>query len=188
MNMRLHPLYKNLLILAIVVGPIVWLVLTEDGQRRTDLVLLSLFGKAEINLAVEHLTGDVTEADLRRLYPKLPLACANQATPYGDRLCTAEIGAFNQIPSRALAFYLEGERLRAVKVDYRPHYHALLQRQLAERLGKLAIRSEQRAGALAWKLEGGLLLMPAEEPNTDGEAALMWLSADALRSGAPAGG
>jgi hypothetical protein len=188
MRLRLHPLYKNLLILAIVVGPIVWLVLTEDGQRRTDLVLLSLFGKAEVKLAIEHLTGEVTEADLRRLYPELPLACAEQATPYGDRLCSVEIGAFNQIPSRALVLYLEGERLRAVKVDYRPRYHDLLQQQLAGRLDKLGIRGEPRDRALAWKVEGGVLLMPASEPKTDGEAALMWVSADALRGAAPAGG
>jgi len=180
MGYRLHPLYKNLLILAVVLGPIVWLMLTEDGQRRTDLVLLSLFGKSEVNLAIEHLNGEVTEADLRHLYPELPLACAERATPYGDRLCSAEIGAFNQIPSRALVLYLEGDRLRAVKVDYRPRYQEVLRQQLAGRLGKIGIRGEPREGALAWKVQGGLLLMPAEEPNMDGEAALMWLSADAL--------
>jgi hypothetical protein len=187
MRLRLHPLYKNLLILAVVLGPIVWLVLTDDGKRRTDLVLLALLDKAEVKLSIEHLRGDMTEADMRRLYPELPLACKDVSTPYGDRLCAAEIGAFNQIPSRALTLYLAGDRLRAVKVNYRPHYHDQLQRQLAERLGKLGIRGEPREGALAWKVDDGLLLMPVDEPQADGEAALIWLSAGALPRPAQSG-
>jgi hypothetical protein len=188
MQYRIHPLYKNLLILAIVLGPIVWLVLTEDGQRRTDLVLLALLGKPEIKLAVEHLTADVTEADLRRLYPDLPLSCSEGPNPYGDRLCGAKLGAFNQIPSHDVAFYLAGQRLRALKVNYRPHYHDSLKAQLAERLAKEGILAEVRGGALAWQVDGGVLLMPVEAPQDDREAALMWLSTEVLAGASVSGG
>ena len=65
MKLRLHPLYKNLLLLAMVLGPLYWLTLTEDGQIRTDVVLLTLFGKPELNLTIERLNSDLTEAQLR---------------------------------------------------------------------------------------------------------------------------
>ena len=76
MNLRLNPLYKKLLMLAIVIGPIFWLVFTDDGQRRTDLVMLHVFGDGgELNLAIEKLNSGMTEYQFRELFPDLALGC-----------------------------------------------------------------------------------------------------------------
>lgn len=180
MNLRLHPLYKKLLLLCIVLGPIVWLMLTEDGRRRTDIVMLHLFGKQELNLAVEHLSESMTEADFRSQFPDLELACSKASTPFGDRLCAADVGSFNAIPSRGFTLFLAGQDLRAAKLDYRPAYHETLVSQLTRRLGKGPDRTEAEAGAMSWHVSDGLLLMPAEPPESESEAALMWLSSSAL--------
>ncbi len=191
MTPRLHPLYKKSLLLTIVLGPIIWLVFTADGQRRTDLALLYLFGKGELNLAMERLHGEMTEARFRALFPDLGLICDEGANPFGDRLCTAEIGAFNAIPARAFTLFLRGDRLSAAKLTYRRAYHATLKQQLAGRLG----RPDQRSlsgpvfveGPLAWKVGKGLLLLSSKEPETDADAALMWLSETAVQQRRRAG-
>jgi hypothetical protein len=182
MNLRLHPLYKKLLLLFIVLGPIVWLMFTEDGRRRTDLVMLFLFGKQELNLAVENLRGSMTEADFRARFPHLDLDCAEAANAFGDRLCTADVGSFNAVPSRGFTLYLKGKALRAAKVSYRSPYHDTLLGQLTRRLGTAPERDPLRGNAISWQVADGLLLMPAREPESDGEAALMWLSAAAAES------
>jgi hypothetical protein len=181
MNLRLHPLYKKLLILAIVLGPIVWLMFTQDGRRRTDLVVLYLFGKQSLNLAIENLRGNMTEAEFRALFPDLEMGCADAANPFGDRVCVAEIGSFSAIPSRGFTLYLAGEALRAAKVDYRPAYHDTLASQLTGRLGRRGEPTQVQGDAMSWQVSDGLLLMPAEAPEAETEAALMWLSAAAMQ-------
>jgi hypothetical protein len=180
MNLRLNPLYKKLLILSLVLGPMVWLVFTKDGQRRSDLVLLYLFGQEELNLAIENLHGNMTEADFRSLFPELPLTCDKGANPFGDRLCTAEIGAFSAIPARAFTLFLDGKRLRAAKVNYRRAYHAVLENQISNRLGAPPAMDPSGPEAVSWQVGDGLLLMPGSEPEDDSEAALLWLSNSAL--------
>lgn len=171
----LPPLYTKLLLLAVVIGPFFWLVFTDDGQRRTDLVLLHLMGREQVNLAIENLTPAVSEADFRELFPDLELTCGAGGAPFGDRLCGARIGAFNQIPARALSLFYEGERLAAVRVSYRRGYHNDLRAQLERRIGR-----PQAGQALSWPVSDGLLLMSAEKPRSDGEAALFWLSPRAV--------
>lgn len=171
----LHPLYKKLLLVAIVIGPFYWLVFTADGQRRTDLALLHLMGKTQIGLAVELLQPTMTEGDIRQLFPDLELQCAAGGAPFGDRLCTAPLGAFNQIPARALTLHLEGDQLRALRVDYRRGYHEPMRAQLERRIG-----APQIGEALTWPVTAGVLLMPAERPRSDAEAALFWLSTQAM--------
>lgn len=185
MNLRLNPLYKKLLILTIVIGPIFWLVFTEDGQRRTDLVMLYLFGKAELNLAIEKLHSNMTEAELRELFPDLELKCDDGANPFGDRLCTAEVGSFSAIPARAFTLFLQGDHLRAAKLNYRRAYHETLRQQLTRRVGNPLSRSPQVPrvveGPLTWEVRDGLLLLPPKEPDAEADAALMWLSQAALQ-------
>lgn len=186
MNLRLNPLYKKLLLLAIVLGPIYWLVFTQDGQRRTDLVMLYVFGDgAELNLAIEQLHSGMTETQFRELFPDLDLVCDEGANPFGDRLCSAEVDAFSGTPSRAFTLFLSGDGLRAAKLNYRRAYHESLKRDLTRRVGTPIPRSLRGPvsveGPLSWVVNDGLLLFPPEEPELEADAALMWLSEAALQ-------
>ena len=185
MNPRMNPLHKKLLMLAIVLGPIIWLVFTEDGRRRTDLVMLYLFGKGELNLAIEQLHSEMTESQFRELFPDLELVCDRGANPFGDRLCTAEVGSFSAIPSRAFTLFLRGDELRAAKVNYRRAYHGVLKQQLTRRLGSPVPQSLRGPviieGPVSWVVGDGLLLLPPEEPASDADAALIWLSEAAVQ-------
>ncbi len=181
MNLRLNPLYKKLLLLAVVLGPIYWLVFTDDGQRRMDLVMLYVFGDGgELNLAIEKLHSEMTEDQFRGLFPDLALVCDDRSNPFGDRLCTAEVDAFSGIPARAFTLFLSGESLRAAKLNYRRSYHEALQQDLTRRVGTLVPQSlqgpEAIEGPLSWVVGDGLLLMPSQEPESEANAALMWLS------------
>jgi hypothetical protein len=181
MKLRLHPLYKNLLLLAMVLGPLYWLILTEDGQIRTDVVLLTLFGKPELNLTIERLNSDLTEAQLRALFPDLTLDCEAVETPFGDRACRVEIGIFNSVPARAFTLFLEDDQVRAARVDYRPRSQGALESQFRHRLGVPGQRDAAHPETQTWQAEDGLVLMPATKPADNSQAALFWLSAAALR-------
>jgi len=187
MNLRLNPLYKKLLMLAIVIGPVYWLVFTDDGRRRSDLVWLHLFGKgAELNnLAVESLRSGMTETRFRGLFPDLELVCEEVVNPFGDRFCTAAVDAFSGIPSRAFTLFLSGDWLRAAKLNYRRAYHEPLKRDLIRRVGSPVAQSQEGPatfeGPLSWVVGDGLLLLPPEGPESDADAALMWLSAAAIQ-------
>jgi hypothetical protein len=186
MNLKLNPLYKKLLLLTIVLGPIYWLVFTDDGQRRTDLVMLYWFGDgSELNLAIEKLHSTMTEAQFRELFPELNLQCDEGANPFGDRLCNAEVDAFSGIPSHAFTLFMLGDGLRAAKLTYRSAYHETLVRDLTRRLGSPVPQSLASPtpveGPLSWVVPDGFLLLPGEKPESDVDAALMWVSVAAVQ-------
>jgi len=174
MRFKLPKTYKLLLALVVVIGPFYWLMFTEDGRRRSDLFILHVLGKPSFNIAYDRLTGDVTEADIAAQFPKLRLTCADRASALGERICAAEIASFNGLPaSRALLHYGDGQ-LTALRLDYRPHYHAVLIESLRNGLGE---PSEEAGGStLRWRTDGGTLVLPAAEPEKPADAVLIWLS------------
>ena len=63
--MTLNSLYKRLFLLFLVLGPFFWLMFTEDGKRRTDLVLLSLLKDSEtMDIALAKLLCSLTQCSL----------------------------------------------------------------------------------------------------------------------------
>ncbi|WP_373507885.1 hypothetical protein [Thiocapsa sp.] len=185
-DLKLPPLYKTLLVLALVFGPFFWLAFTEDGQRRTDLALMFLLGKPELNAAVDAFTSALSEAQIRETFPKLAFQCADGTNPFGDRLCAAEIGAFNGIPASSVTLFLVDEGLRAVKVSYRRIYHPWIRDWVEGRVrdsGDLAASdgiAETGDGVATWTVPDGLLIMRDGELAREDDPALFWLSRAAL--------
>lgn len=178
MNLTLPPLYKKLMLLAIVIGPIYWLMLTDDGQRRTDLVLLSLMDKPSVGMRLDVLGPEVGEEAIHKLYPDTPWQCEDKVTDFGSRVCHAAIGAFNDTPAQVMVFYLHQGALNAMKVVYRGGYHEWLVGQTARMLGR-AERSQSDPASpavLRWDTGKGTLVIQ-EEVRSDGEPpSLLWLS------------
>jgi len=186
-SLRLPPAYKTFLMLALVFLPFFWLAFTEDGQRRTDLALMALLGKPELNAALDAFESRLSDAQLRETFPRLELRCVAGANPFGNRLCAAEIGSFNQHPASSVTFFFLDEQLRAAKVVYRRAYHELMHQWLTRRLAEReapalpgAPRPEAEPGVRAEPVRDGLLLMRAGELGKDDEPALIWLSGAAL--------
>lgn len=185
-DLKLPRLYKTLLMLALVFGPFYWLAFTEDGQRRTDLALMFILGKPEMNAALDAFTGALTEAQIRETFPKLGFQCADGANPFGDRLCAAEIGAFNGMPASSVTLFLLGDGLRAVKVSYRRIYHPLVRDWVEGRVGeaddaRASEESEETGdGVATWTVTDGLLIMRDGELAREDDPALFWLSGAAL--------
>jgi hypothetical protein len=185
-NFKLPSLYKTLLMLALVFGPFYWLAFTEDGQRRTDLALMFLLGKPELNAAMESFNSGLTEARFRETFPRLEFRCADGANPFGDRLCAAEVGAFNGIPASSVTLFLSGDGLRAVRLSYRRAYHAWIRDWVD---GRFEIPAESRSGdgiaetdegVVTWTVPDGLLIMRDGDLEPADDPALLWLSRAAL--------
>jgi hypothetical protein len=178
--------YKTLLALVAVLGPIVWLMFTEDGQRRTDLVLMSILGRPAFDAALESFTDRLTEDRLREHFPSIELACTDGESPLGDRFCGARIGSFNQYPARELSLFFDGGRLSAVKVLYPRAYHARIRGWVERRVARLTEVSEGpsaplvNGGGAAWSVTDGALILKDGELGPSDEPALLWLSGAAL--------
>ena len=181
MTFRLPLFYRKLLILCVVFGPILWLMFTDDGQRRTDTMVLWLFGEDEISMDLAALSNQYTEQEMETVYGQLNWRCQDRDDLYGDRLCVARIGIFNGIPSRYLTAYYRDDRLRALKLHYRAHNHGQLQSQLHSLLGvpteSTQVDAEDSGEVLEWRTHSGLVLMKKALIGDD-EPALFWLSSN----------
>ncbi|TCT18117.1 hypothetical protein [Thiobaca trueperi] len=185
-DLKLPKTYKTLLMLALVFGPFFWLAFTDDGQQRTDLALMFVLGKPEFNPALDIFHSGLTEIKIRETFPKLNFQCAEGANPFGDRLCGAEIGSFNQIPASALTLFFLGERLTAAKIVYRQSYHQAIQDWVRQRVaGRDAAVQRPTApaddlGVATEPVRDGALFFRDGELGKDDEPALLWISQVAL--------
>lgn len=175
MNLKLPKTYKLLLAICVVAGPFIWLVLTEDGKRRSDLFLLHLLGNQPFNLAVENLRPGVDEAALLSQFSRVDFVCDDRRSALGSRRCAAEIGSFNGVPARSAELYWDDGQLKAVRVDYRGRWHETLLEDQRKRFGPPRRDSIGAGRVLAWRLADGMLLIP-ETLVADEPPALMWIS------------
>lgn len=199
-DFKIPRLYKTLLAVVAVLGPIYWLMLTEDGQRRTDLTLMWILGRPSFDAALESFTDRLSEARLRESFPAIDLRCTDGANPFGDRLCGARIGSFNQYPARWLNLFFDGERLSAVKVLYPAAYHARIRGWVERRVARLAEGQgaggagvsiqdpEVSGGVAAWRVPDGVLVLKDGDLGPADEPALVWLSGATLVARSAAAG
>jgi hypothetical protein len=174
--------YKTLLALTVVIGPITWLMLTEDGRRRTDLMILGFKGEHMVEMRLDTLAAAATEAQVRQFLPQVKWQCHEGRNAFGDLSCVSPIGAFNDTPAHYLVMYYEAQALQAMKVVYRGGYHGHLTGLLRRMLGP----GENLDGILQWVTDRGLVLVQAELSEDAAEPTLLWLSAEqAARRGPP---
>ncbi|MES9941010.1 MAG: hypothetical protein ABW104_12865 [Candidatus Thiodiazotropha sp. 6PLUC2] len=187
MNLKLPPLYKRLLAFVAVIGPIFWLVFTEDGQRRTDTVVLSLWGEDEIKLNLQALDNQVTESEFMQVFPDITWQCQDEVGPFGNRLCASRIGIFNGIPAQFITVFFHDKWVNGVKIGYRREYHEHLKQQLWQQMGNPVPNSvtpqttENRPSVLHWTTDNGHVILK-DSLETNEEASLMWLPFSMLPS------
>ncbi len=171
---RIPRFYKTLLALTVVIGPITWLMLTDDGRRRTDLMVLSLKGDHMVEMRLDTLASVFGEDKIREFLPDIQWQCSNNRTPLGERNCTSPIGAFNEAPAHYLVMYFEGNTLQAMKLVYRSDYHQYLGSMLTGMLGK----AQEGDGVTQWSTQHGIVLLQSRLPEGTVEPSMMWLSAE----------
>ena len=168
------------MLLAIVAGPIIWLMFTDDGRRRTDVVMLTLFGGEEMNLRLDTLASTATEQAIREFLPALEWDCAQAPGPFGSRACATKIASFNGTPAYSSVIYTDGDYLQAIKVVYRPRYHGWLKGELRRQLGEPAF---DPGDVLRWTTPRGLVLLPSVIAPEEPEPSLMWIAAERAAQG-----
>jgi hypothetical protein len=180
--MKKKSFHKSLFLVLMVLAPLWWLTMTEDGQQRADAVLLRLLGDKPFDLKIEALDGRLTEAELQKVYDELPWRCQDAATNFGNRVCTSRVGTYNSLPSRLVSFYFGNGTLRAFKLNYRENYHVQLGSQLIKQLGQpnmpVAISGEALPpeNILQWQSDHGTVILK-ENLDKGEEAAMLWLAA-----------
>jgi hypothetical protein len=181
-------LYKTLIFIGIVVGPIYWLMFTDDGKRRTDTMVLWLAGGTSIDLNFKVLDDHYQPDDWKHVYPRVEWHCKDTRSSLGSHLCHAEIASYNGIPSKYLSVFFDQERTSAVKLVYRDQYHNEIGRDLIEQLGKPDVsgvadgNSRSDANILQWQTQNGLVLLKKTLERGE-EATLMWIPIGSNHSG-----
>ena len=179
--MKMNKLYKNILLLLIVLAPGYWLTMTVDGQRRTDALLLHVFGQKAIDVNLLDLDNQFSREQWMQVYTELSWHCTDEHSAFGESSCIARIGSFNEIPSSYLVVYFVSDKVNAVKINYRDIYHQELIAQLKKWLGKpsgeVTRYEENQTGeqVLRWKVKGGIVILKEQLESND-EPALIWLS------------
>ncbi len=180
-KIKIPKLYKRLLLIVIVVGPMWWLIFTEDGQRRSDMFMLRMFSDGPFYLNLKELNSSFSEDEMHQVYPELTWQCKTEETPFGDRYCISKIGSFNDLPADQAVFFFRNHSINAVQVNYRHNYHETLGKDLRHQLGdplpeaEIAKSIPSTSKVVHWRTNGGhvitkQILDKGEEP------ALLWLS------------
>jgi hypothetical protein len=173
--MKMKPWFKTLMVIVIVIGPIIWLMFTADGQRRIDAVMLQLFGGETMLLDINGLNSRLGEVELKKVYPTLDWQCGQSAGEWGDQACSAAVSLWNEMPARRVSFYFKGGQLNAMQLDYRARYHSEMIKQLQQQLGRPSKGSGGGAqGVLQWLRPAGIVVIKAELGPAD-QAALIWV-------------
>lgn len=173
--------HKTIFLLILVIGPIYWLMLTDEGKRISDTTLMWLLGEDEIHFNVRELNSAFTRDEIKKVFSEIEWQCSTQETPFGNNLCAAQIGSFNGYPSRILGLYFRDDQISAFKLTYRDRYHEQLMgyfiRQLGQPTNVAAAVSEgpDASSVLEWDLGHGMLLMKKELGKTD-EPSVVWLA------------
>lgn len=179
--MKMNPWFKTAMALCLVVGPIYWLMFTNDGQRRSDTVMLWLSGADSVDLDLQRLNPGYGLEQLRQVYPKLDWQCREQTTADTGRgrACSSPLGSYNSIPAYRIAFHFDDDQLARLRIDYRRRYHQALLTQLRRQLGKPVTPASGAGGRAAevieWRLAHGLVVLKRELRDQD-EPALFWLA------------
>lgn len=162
-------------LLALILGaPLVWLMLTTDGQRRTDLFLLKLKGLPEVDIRFDALSPGLEMADLQGQMPAINFNCAT--APEGGEACHANLAGFNSVPAHFLTLFFGEQGLKAVKVRYRRSYHDHLLAVLGRDYGAPAEGAEAGAPRLhLWSAGEGALILPQAAPPKQ-PAELVWVA------------
>ncbi|MGB0721036.1 MAG: hypothetical protein ACPGU7_01460 [Gammaproteobacteria bacterium] len=181
--MKMNPLHKKLFLLVIVFGPFFWLVFTEDGQRRTDLVIATLFQDGDpMNVSFAKLKQGATLEDFKGNFPDLRLECGPRPSPFGDHLCRSPIRSVNGTPAKLVTLYFDGAGFSALEILYSPHHHTYLHGMLLAELGESTrdVHDGADTAVLRWTTPHGAVLLP-ESAQDENDSLVYWISASKLR-------
>ena len=170
--MSIHKFYIKFLILTVVLGPLAWVMFTEEGQRVSDIFMLELGDSEALNLNFANLSYRVDESILKEQFPQLKLACKDQETAFGPRLCSSPISAINGAPAKFVTFYFIQDQLVEVNVGYQPSYHQYLYRGLLSSFGEGEAGPEP--GLSRWNTGEGLLYAPPKTLMVGQKSVLIW--------------
>ncbi len=180
-TLSINKLYKTLLLIAIVAGPIYWLMFTTDGKRRTDTAMLWLFSGESIEINFSALDPKFTEDNWKEVYPALDWQCRASSSPFGERVCFSDIASYNGIPSQYLSVFFDGPFTRTVKLVYRDQYHSDMGEDLLYQLGKPVnanVPYAENASSdqvLQWQTDFGRILLKQSLERGE-EPVMLWLA------------
>lgn len=179
--MTTNQIFNRLLLLGLLFGPLTWFLVSDEGQRVSDVFLLKLSGAPALEMDYRQLRPELSEAEIKSRFSKVAFQCSDRQTDFGERLCYTPLAAINGVPSQYMSAFFRGDHLMAIKIAYQRSYHDYLYKSLSGELGE-ANRDQlaglpDNSGAQQWQAGKGWLVLPGVGLKEDVEPALFWLAA-----------
>ncbi len=176
--MKKGTVLKRLYIIVVLAVPLYWLMLTDEGHRFTDIMILKASGGETMDIHLEALNSALSEKGLQEQLPETPFSCVDQKSSLGDRICQVKLAAFNGIPARFAIAYFSGDRLRALNIGYQRPYHQKLLDYLITTYDKPGpdghLTPAGGPGFYRWQVGDGELIALDEQSLEGNEASLLW--------------
>ena len=175
---------KKLLLLALVALG-VYMAATESGNRTFTRIWASVAGKPALDLDFMALSPQIDENQLAQRFTSLKLKCHAEQSNLGDRVCTSEIRAVNDVPAQYAAFFFKDSRLSNVKLALSGRDHPRLTEKLKAQYGAwqtVGSRNDIHGNPIVgWHLDSGILAISETVPE-NAESTVLWISNQALLS------
>jgi hypothetical protein len=138
--------------------------------------------RAPLQLNVAELAETPTGPQVLERFKTLALRCQVEPSPLGQQACWSQIGSFNGIPAKHVAFYFDGQQnLTAWKLTADASQYPALRAHFEQSFGAAA-PAAKGAPFLTQTAGRGLLALDAQAPS-EGETSTLWLFDPALVAG-----
>jgi hypothetical protein len=129
----------------------------------------------EMVARLEDFSETMTEEDVMRLVPKIPLWCKNEtdSPQLGNRVCFSNIRAYAGIRALRVAFFFSNKHLAHITIHIPWWLHAQMGQQLIQKYGNPAGAQDTPVNGvrlIGWRLENGTLLYNRDKDSNP----LMW--------------
>lgn len=137
--------------------------------------------RADLELDVAQLAQTLKGEQVLARYKPLNLRCRVEPSPLGAQACWGEIGAFNGVPARHVAFYFDAQQnLTAWKLAAEAKQYPALRAHFEQRYG--AAQDVAGRPFLTQAVGGGVLALERQAPGA-GETTVLWLVDPAMLAG-----
>jgi hypothetical protein len=158
-------------------------VATEKEGGPADVILKTLLGKyPDLELDLNAPPPDVDRTSIAKHFSALNLHCYSEQSNLGDYVCWSDIGKFNGIPAKLVAFFFEGKNLSNIRISFNGWNHKKLLEQMKKNYGEPELTHTQGIhgeSMIQWHIDTGIIAASQKLKIYD-ESVVLWISKGAI--------
>ncbi len=154
-------------------------VATEKEGGPADVILKTLLGKyPDLELDLNAPLPDVDRTSIAKHFSTLNLHCYSEQSNLGDYVCWSDIGKFNGIPAKLVAFFFEGKNLSNIRISFNGWNHKKLLEHMKKNYGEPELthtRGIHGESMIQWHIDTGIIAA-GQKLKIYEESVVLWIS------------